>query len=249
MLSLDQQNKFRELYRRINPAWRPATERFAENVQHRLSPTSLVLDLGCGRGGLIEQIDHPIQNLVGLDPDWTSLSQHRLASFEPPLRRVVGLSEQMPFVNEGFDLIIASWVLEHLAYPLADLKQIRRLLKPGGSFIFLTPNLRHPLIAVNRLSARYASLQSRLVEKLYERKVDDTFPAFYQANTAEDLSRLAASAGLRLAALEHIPDPTYLAFTPALFRISLSIEARLSEARRIHLVGEMQIADQINSLS
>ncbi|MBK6711236.1 MAG: hypothetical protein IPG51_13000 [Chloroflexi bacterium] len=46
-------------------------------------------------------------------------------------------------------------------------------------------------------------------------------PTYYRANTAEDLRQLAAAHGLELIALQAIADPTYLAFTPALFRLMI----------------------------
>jgi SAM-dependent methyltransferase len=243
MLSLDQQNKFREQYRQINPGWRPATEVYSELVRSRLDPASRLLDLGCGRGGLVEQIHQPLEYIVGLDPDWESLSEHRLAKARPPLPRVVGVNGELPFGDGTFDLVIASWVLEHLPTPLADFKQIRRLLNPDGSFIFITPNRRHPLISLNRLSARYTSLQKKLVQGFYGRRSEDTFPAYYRANSAGDLKMLAAGSGMNLVKLDIIADPTYFAFSPAFFSFSLSIERRLPKGHRIHLVGEIQLAD------
>ncbi len=243
MLSLDQQNKFREHYRQINPGWRPATEVFSELVCGRLDPESRLLDLGCGRGGLVEQIHHPLENIVGLDPDWGSLSEHRLAKARPPLPRVAGVNGKLPFGDGTFDLVLASWVLEHLSTPLADFKQIRRLLRKNGSFIFITPNRRHPLITLNSLSARYSSLQKKLVQGFYGRQSEDTFRAYYRANSAGDLKKLAVGAGMDLVNLDIIADPTYFAFSPAFFSLSMGIERWLPPERRIHLVGEMQLAD------
>ena len=65
MLSLDRQNKLREQYRQMHPTWRPATEVFADLVRAQLRPESRVLDVGCGRGGLVEQLEHPLPQVVG----------------------------------------------------------------------------------------------------------------------------------------------------------------------------------------
>ena len=73
MLTLDDQNKLRETYRLAHPAWMPATERYAQTVQTLLTSKSRLLDLGCGRGGLIEQLSHSLTNAVGIDPDFVSL--------------------------------------------------------------------------------------------------------------------------------------------------------------------------------
>ncbi|MCL4870341.1 MAG: methyltransferase domain-containing protein [Anaerolineae bacterium] len=234
MLSLDQQNRLREQWRQMNPGWRPATEQFAALVRTHLRPHTRLLDLGCGRGGLVEQLDHPLAQVVGVDPDWLSLKEHRLK-----LPRAAALSYALPFAAHSFDLIFASWVLEHLPHPQTDLAEIARVLKPGGVFVFITPNRQHPLVGLNRWLARFARLQDKLVETLYGRAAADTFPAYYRANTPADLHHLAQQNGLALTPLLTIPDPTYLAFTPTLFRFMAWFENRLPTHRHIHLVGMM----------
>ena len=232
MLSLDRQNALREQWRQTHSGWRPATEVYADLVRAHLKPEARVLDVGCGRGGLVEQLAHPLNRVIGVDPDWISLQAHRLE-----IPRAAAISHALPFASHSFDLIFASWVLEHLAHPQADLAEIARVLKPGGVFVFITPNRQHPLVWLNRWLARFARLQDKVVEKLYGRAAADTFPAFYRANTLFDLRTLSQQNGLSLTTLHAIVDPTYLAFTPALFRFMAWFEGRLPAARHIHLVG------------
>lgn len=238
MLSLEQQNAWRERYRASHPGWQPATELYAALVRAQLPPDGRLLDLGCGRGGLVEQLDHPLPLLVGVDPDWQSLAAHRLA-----LSRVAAASERLPFAPASFDVVIASWVLEHLAQPAHTFRTVQRVLKPGGVLIFITPNGRHPLTLLNRAIGRLGRVQDRLVTRLYGRAGGDTFPTWYRANDAHTLQTAAAAAGLRLATLHTIPDPTYLAFTPALFRLMSWFEDSLPPARHLHLVGCLQRPD------
>jgi SAM-dependent methyltransferase len=235
VLSLERQNWLRERYREMNPGWRPATEVYAALVRSSMRPTDRLLDLGCGRGGLVEQLGHPLAQIVGVDPDWQSLAEHRL-----PLPRVVAFSDWLPLANGRFDLIFSSWLLEHLERPSLTFAQIARVLRPGGRFIFITPNAAHPLAALNRAMGRFARVQGVLVSRFYGRAEADTFPTFYRANTAAALRQSGAESGLRLASLEAIADPTYLALNEPLFRLMVGFEARLAAARRIHLVGCLQ---------
>jgi 2-polyprenyl-3-methyl-5-hydroxy-6-metoxy-1,4-benzoquinol methylase len=76
-----------------------------------------------------------------------SLGEHRA----PGMPVVRGRGEHVPFAGESFDLIVCLWVLEHLERPQAVLREVLRVLRPGGHFIFLTPNLRNPLLLLNRL--------------------------------------------------------------------------------------------------
>ncbi|HFQ94117.1 MAG TPA: class I SAM-dependent methyltransferase [Anaerolineae bacterium] len=232
MLSLDKQNELREQFRQKRPGWRPATEVYADLVRSYLRPSSRVLDVGCGRGGLVEQLDHPLAQVVGIDPDWASLREHRL-----DLPRVAGLSDDLPFAPASFDVAFASWVLEHLERPLRTFCAMYRVLKPGGVFVFITPNGRHPLAWANRGLGRFSRLQGRLVAQLYGRQPDDTFPTYYRANTAVALEELCAASGLVLDNLHTIPDPTYLAFNKPVFHLMGWFEIHLPSAYRLHLVG------------
>jgi SAM-dependent methyltransferase len=232
MLSLDRQNEWRERYRAAHPGWRPATELYADLVRQQLTPQARVLDIGCGRGGLVEQLEHPLAQVVGIDPDWLSLHEHRLA-----LPRVAAFSHDLPFAPETFDVAFASWVLEHLARPFLTFHSIARVLKPGGVFVFITPNGRHPLALLNKTMGRLGTLQGRLVAGLYGRSADDTFATHYRANSQHALAHLAAQTGLHLATLHTIPDPTYLAFNRLLFALMTRIEDALPGGRKIHLVG------------
>lgn len=233
MLDLTQQNLLRQQYRQRHPEWRPATETYAALAHAFLANEARLLDLGCGRGGLIEQLNHPLAQVTGVDPDWLSLSQHRLQGID----RLAAISEALPFAAGQFDAILASWLLEHLAQPEQTLGEIRRVLKPGGVAVFITPNGRHPAAQLNRILGRLEGVQDVLVERLYGRDRQDAFPTFYRANTPADLHRLAGRTGLELYKLELVPDPTYLAFTPSLFRLACLLEENLPASRYVHLVG------------
>lgn len=235
MLSLEQQNRLREQYSQAHPHWLPATEVYAGLVRDQLRSDMRVLDLGCGRGGIVEQLGHPLERVVGVDPDERSLVEHRL-----DLTRLAALSHRLPFADGSFDLILASWLLEHLVAPSRTFEEIARVLCPGGHLVFITPNGRHPLARLNHRLGRFAALQRRLVERFYGRRGEDTFPTHYRANSAALLGRLAHQSGLKLAHLQCIPDPTYLAFSPGLFRLASWFEDRLPVDAKVHLVGAVQ---------
>lgn len=233
MLSLDAQNKWRDEYRKRHPGWQPATEVFAERVRKNIQPHSRLLDVGCGRGGLVEQLGHPLSQTIGIDPDFFSLAEHRLDKFP----RAVAISDHLPFVNNAFDIVTASWLLEHLADPLSTFRAIGRVLRPGGVFIFITPNKRHPLTVANRFAGRLGSLQGRLVAQLYGRASEDTFSTHYRANAPKELRALMAAAGLAQESITWVADPSYLAFNRFLFRGMSAIDEELPQDRQIHIVG------------
>lgn len=230
MLSLERQEEYRRRYAAAHPGWRPSSHVYQDWVAQRLTPRGRVLDLGCGRGGVMERL-HPRAGFVtGLDPDLPSLREHRTSA----LARVGGLADVLPYAGRSFDLVCCSWVLEHLAAPQRAFDAVARVLRPGGHFVFLTPNAHHPLLLLNRA---LGWTRGRLVGLLYDRAEADTFPARYRANTTARIERLARRAGLKRVALRRVGDPSYLAFNEPLFRLACLLERLTPPALRVHVVG------------
>jgi len=231
MLSLDVQETYRRRYAAEHPGWQPASHVYRDRVAARLTPTVRVLDLGCGRGGVMEALHSQAGWAAGLDPDIDSLREHRAAA----IARACGSAEALPYPNGVYDLVCCSWVLEHLPEPGRAFAEVARVLAPGGRFIFLTPNRRHPLLLLNR-ALGWSS--GRIVRRLYDRAEADTFPAFYRANTPGCLHRLLREAGLEPVSLALVGDPTYLALRASLYRLACMLERITPPAWRVHLVGE-----------
>jgi hypothetical protein len=100
--------------------------------------------------------------------------------------------------------------------------------------------LRNPLLAFNRLGRALPQLQRRLVPRLYGRVEADTFPVQYRANTERTIRSLASGAGLEVAELRVVPDPTYLAFNGLMFRASVISDGLLPASWGIHLLGDLR---------
>jgi SAM-dependent methyltransferase len=236
LLPLDRQNAYRDRYRAMRPGWRSSGEQLEALVRSYLSPESHILDLGCGRGGVVELFWRDVRLAAGLDPDVPSLAEHRA----PGMPVIRGRGENLPFTSGSFDLIVCLWVLEHLAQPEAVFKEVHRVLAPGGHFVFLTPNLRNPLLLMNRLAKALPQLQRRIVPRLYGRLEPDTFPVRYRANTADAIQAQAARTGLEVVSLKAVADPTYLALNPLMFRASVLSERVLPASRGVHLLGDLR---------
>jgi SAM-dependent methyltransferase len=154
--------------------------------------------------------------------------------------------EHLPFPDESFDLVLCSWVLEHLADPARAWAEVARVLKSpsaspmlgGGHFVFLTPNALHPLTWISRWLGRLGDWQSRLVERLYARSEADTFPVLYRANTRRRIAALGRAAGLRPVRFCRIGDPTYLAFNEPFYRLAVGLERLTPAGMKVHLVGD-----------
>ena len=235
LLPLTLQNRYRAQYRAMRPGWQSSGDQLEALVRSHLTPDSSVLDLGCGRGGVVELFWKDVRLAAGIDPDSPSLIEHR----SPGMPILRGVGEHLPFAGESFDLIVCLWVLEHLKEPLTVLREVRRVLRPKGHFVFLTPNLRNPLLLLNRLGKALPPLQRRLVPRLYGRHEADTFPVQYRANTVSSLRRLANDSGLDVAQLRVVSDPTYLALNGFMFRTSVLAERLMPSGWGVHLLGDL----------
>jgi SAM-dependent methyltransferase len=235
LLPLTLQNTYRARYRAMRPGWQSSGDQLEAIVRSYVTPETSVLDLGCGRGGVVELFWRDVKLAAGLDPDVPSLAEHRA----PGMPVVRGVGERLPFAGESFDLVVCLWVLEHVRDPKQVLSEVRRVLRPGGHFVFLTPNLRNPLMVLNRIGKAMPLLQTRLVSRFYGRHEADTFPVQYRANSVRAVYELAAASGLEVAELRVVSDPTYLAVNGFMFTTSVLAERLMPKGWGVHLVGDL----------
>lgn len=230
----DRLEHYRRRYARLVRGWLPATAEYEQWVATCVQEDTRVLDLGCGRGGIVERLGSRGQ-WIGADPNLASLQAHR----RPALGRCCAHSERLPFPKAYFDLVVSSWVLEHMLNPQAAFREIARILRPGGRFLFLTPNARHPLPWLSRKLAALRRLQEQVVSLAYYRDPHDTFPVAYRANTHQEIERLAVSTSLRLSKLYWVTDPSYFAWDHASFWAAVGFATLLPATWKVHLVGEL----------
>ncbi|MGO9830318.1 MAG: class I SAM-dependent methyltransferase [Myxococcaceae bacterium] len=121
-------------------------------------PGMRVLDLGTGVGAMAAALArrHPGIELWGLDLRAAQLRQAK--TLHPVARYVQGDATRLPFPDASFDRVHASWVLEHIPQAAAVLREVHRILVPGGQCFFLevdnaTLRLVPPCVAIGRALA------------------------------------------------------------------------------------------------
>ncbi|MBI1794154.1 MAG: class I SAM-dependent methyltransferase [Chloroflexi bacterium] len=127
----------------VNNALRAALQRQFETPRLIGARGSLagkrVLEIGCGRGvGMEILLSLGAEHVTGfdLDPKMITLAQKRLAKYGDRTRVFVGDAEAIDAPDASFDAVVDYGVIHHIpGWPQA-LKEIARVLKPGGMFYF-----------------------------------------------------------------------------------------------------------------
>lgn len=101
-------------------------------------PKGTLLDVGCGNGAFLARMRELGWEVVGVEPDGQAVKVARehfgLDIYEHTL-------EEAGFRDGAFDAITMNHVIEHVWDPIGILHECRRVLKPGGTLVVVTPNV------------------------------------------------------------------------------------------------------------
>lgn len=155
-----------------------------------------VLDIGCGSGVGREashqwKIKNAASDFWGIEPD-------------PDVTPVAGLfdhfqhalMETAELPAESFDAAYSSMVMEHVANPASFLAAVHRVLKPGGAYLFVTPNAESfvPWATKTLHAMRIDELALRIIKRKAEVE-EYHYPVQFRANSPRQIDRLAAVGG------------------------------------------------------
>jgi 2-polyprenyl-3-methyl-5-hydroxy-6-metoxy-1,4-benzoquinol methylase len=118
--------------------WRTVANSAAYLVPH-LDPGLNLLDVGCGPGTITVDLARRLTpgRVTGIDASEEIIERAAGLAFDEGVHNVafqVGDVYALDFPDETFDMVHAHQVLQHVANPVAAMKEIRRVLKPGGVF-------------------------------------------------------------------------------------------------------------------
>ena len=120
-----------------------------QTLLHHVGPTIPAqrwVDIGCGCGDIAAHLAPMVGKMLGIDPEpwtrWTGLMQQHAN-----LKFVQGSYEHAPpdLFAASVDVVICNQVYEHVADPIALIRFIHQILRPGGYCYFAGPNLLFPI--------------------------------------------------------------------------------------------------------
>ena len=122
--------------------WRAGQERRLAIIQQaageRLNGT--ILEDGCGVGQYLKRLAADAKLAVGLEIELPRAAEAHSLGTEV----VGGAGEHLPFPDASFDLVLSHEVLEHVQNDVQAVREIVRVLKPGGRLVLFVPNRGYP---------------------------------------------------------------------------------------------------------
>lgn len=122
-----------------------------------------VVEIGFGSGLNVPHYPPAVTRVDAVEPSdvgWR-LAGRRLAATTVPVERSGLDGQALPFPDDRFDAAVSTWTLCTIPDVAAALREVRRVLKPGGTFHFLEHGLA-PDARVRRWQRRFDPLQQRL---------------------------------------------------------------------------------------
>jgi SAM-dependent methyltransferase len=198
---------------------------FYTRVNALLSPKTILVDFGAGRG---RQFDVPdpgyaqvLQNFQGKVAKVIGVDVHEGILNHPHLdeRHVVAPGDVLPIPTGTIDIVVADWVFEHLENPPEFVREMERILAPGGWICARTVNKwGYVGIGARLLPNRvHRSLVRRLIPVA---RAEDVFPTVYRLNSLRDIRRWFPQDTWEDCSYLTNPTPRYFANSRFLFRIT-----------------------------
>ena len=127
-----------------NPSfvWRSGQQRRLAIIERYLPLAGRrVLDLGCGVGEYVRAFERAGAEALGCDVEWSRLAEARR-------RGAGGLlaagGEALPFRDSTLDVVVLNEVIEHVSDDRATMREVARVLAPGGNCVIYAPNRLYP---------------------------------------------------------------------------------------------------------
>ena len=196
-------------------------------VDKYVQPDHTLLDAGCGRTApVLVKYRGKARRLIGVDLVEFDTAVDGIELFNTDLDRI-------PVGDRTVDIVMCRSVMEHIADPPAVYREISRVMKSGGHFIFLTGNLWDYAALIAMLVPN--RFHPWIVSRTEGRKEKDVFPIQYRTNTYGAIKKWATLADFEIVSFRYLGQyPSYFLFNGFLFLVATGYEKLL---RRFNALG------------
>jgi SAM-dependent methyltransferase len=138
-----------EIWNWESPAGRLRWKRRVRMLSGHLRPGMTILEIGCGTGYFTRELTRSGADVVAIDVSPELLEIAKSKYFAPNVRYEIQNACALTYSDATFDSVVGSSILHHLEVEEA-LREIYRVLKPGGTIYFTEPNMLNPQIAIQK---------------------------------------------------------------------------------------------------
>ncbi len=111
-------------------------------VKNLSKKTKCILDLGCGTGMFFDELSKHAELLVGVDASAEMLRMANVRRGKAAL--ALADADQLPFADGSFDAVVSVTLLQNMPDPAATVREVARVLRPGGRAILTVLKRKHP---------------------------------------------------------------------------------------------------------
>jgi SAM-dependent methyltransferase len=212
-------DRWLDYWYRGRPGWIDGTAAFHALCHNAIPRDAEILEVGSGVGNPTSAFLSSLWILHGLDVDPAAARNPSLRSFK------LLTDSTYPFADETFGAVVSDYVVEHLESPGEHLREVFRVLVPGGVYVLRTPNLFHYVAAVAAVTPhRFHTLVSGRLRG-HAPGAHEIFPTFYRLNTSRAIHQQSLNAGFGLRSIVMVEkEPSYGLAWRALFVAGLTYE-------------------------
>lgn len=204
---------------RGRPGWIDGTTTFHAFCKTAIPQGAELLEVGPGVGNPTSTFLSSVWVVHGLDIDPAAARNPSLRSFH------VLSGPTYPFAEDRFGAVVSDYVVEHVKDPLEHLREVFRVLVPGGVYVLRTPNVFHYVAMIAAITPHW--FHSLVSGKLrgHARGTHEIFPTFYRLNTKSAIHQQSLSAGFRIRLVVMVEkEPSYGVASRVLFVAGLTYE-------------------------
>lgn len=203
---------------------------YEEQIDKLINEETTILDIGCGRTApVLKKYLGRAKKLIGTE---VIPFTEQIEGIELYTHDIVDMKS---IKSSSVDLVFCRSVMEHITEPFGAYKEVFRILKPGGQFIFLTANFYDYASIIAHITPN--KYHAAIVKAVEGREDEDTFPTAYTCNTKRKIMELATETGFKIAEFKYMGQyPCYLLFNRVLFWLGSMYELFLRRFKSLHFL-------------